>query len=255
MPARTDCPGPTTTSGPPTGSTFPRSGSTGSPVTCGAFAGFIEAGGYIDPRWWDPEGWRWRACEDVRAPLFWTMEGGTWWRTRFGHVEPVPMDEPVQHVSWYEADAYARWAGKRLPSEAEWEKACGLDPATGSARGYPWGDDAPPPDRANLGHRASRPAPVGAFPAGASPCGAEQMIGDVWEWTGSWFSPYPGFRAFPYREYSEVFFGETYRVLRGGSWATHPTAIRTTFRNWDHPARRQIFAGFRCARTALDEES
>ncbi|GAA3846251.1 ergothioneine biosynthesis protein EgtB [Sphaerisporangium flaviroseum] len=225
------------------------------PVSNGDYAAFIEDGGYADPRWWDPDGWRWREEKAVPAPLFWTLEAGTWWRTRFGRAEPVPMAEPVQHVSWYEADAYARWAGRRLPSEAEWEKACGWDLAAGRARGYPWGDAPPSPEHANLGHLASRPAPVGAFPAGASPCGAEQMIGDVWEWTGSWFLPYPGFRAFPYREYSEVFFGETYRVLRGGSWATHPTAVRTTFRNWDFPTRRQIFAGFRCARTATAEEA
>ncbi|WP_259406468.1 ergothioneine biosynthesis protein EgtB [Microbispora sp. H10885] len=214
------------------------------PVTCGAYLRFVEDGGYRDPRWWLPQGWEWVERSGVDAPLFWTRDGDTWWRLRFGREEPVPPDEPVQHVSWYEADAYARWAGKRLPTEAEWEKACG-------GREYPWGD-AGPTDlayRANLGHRAARPAPAGAYPAGASPYGVEQLVGDVWEWTDSWFQPYPGFRSFPYREYSEVFFGETYRVLRGGSWATHPSAVRTTFRNWDLPIRRQIFAGFRCARS------
>ncbi|WP_248958643.1 ergothioneine biosynthesis protein EgtB [Sphaerisporangium perillae] len=225
------------------------------PVTNGAYAEFIEDGGYTDPRWWSPRGWSWRDQRGILAPLFWTRDAGTWWRTRFGRTEPVPPDEPVQHVSWYEADAYARWTGRRLPTEAEWEKACGWNPHAGRAGAYPWGDAEPGPEHANLGHRASRPAPVGAFPAGASPCGAEQMIGDVWEWTGSWFLPYPGFRSFPYSEYSEVFFGATYRVLRGGSWATHPLAVRTTFRNWDHPHRRQIFAGFRCARAATPEEA
>ncbi|WP_214417179.1 ergothioneine biosynthesis protein EgtB [Sphaerisporangium fuscum] len=224
------------------------------PVTNGAYLAFMEDGGYADPRWWSPAGWRWRAARKVRAPLFWAPDGGRWWRLRFGRAEPVPPDEPVQHVSWYEADAYARWAGRRLPTEAEWEKACGWDPDLGRARAHPWGDAEPGPGHANLGHRASRPAPVGAYPAGASAYGAEQMIGDVWEWTASWFEPYPGFRSFPYREYSEVFFGHTYRVLRGGSWATHPVAIRTTFRNWDYPSRRQIFAGFRCARSAAPEE-
>ncbi|MDH2426274.1 ergothioneine biosynthesis protein EgtB [Sphaerisporangium sp. TRM90804] len=225
------------------------------PVTAGAYMEFVDDGGYADPRWWDPRGWRWRAEHRVMAPLFWTRDAGRWWRTRFGRAEPVPPSEPVQHVSWYEADAYARWAGRRLPSEAEWEKACGWDPRAERARRYPWGDDGPGAELANLGHRASRPAPVGAFPAGAAACGAEQMIGDVWEWTGSRFLPYPGFRSFPYREYSEVFFGGDYRVLRGGSWATHPTAARTTFRNWDHPIRRQIFAGFRCARDAARGEA
>ncbi|MEU9889928.1 ergothioneine biosynthesis protein EgtB [Sphaerisporangium sp. NPDC051011] len=223
------------------------------PVTAGAYAAFVDDGGYAEPRWWSPRGWRWRAEQGVTAPLFWRREGDAWWRTRFGRDEPVPAEEPVQHVSWYEADAYARWAGKRLPTEFEWEKACGWDPAAGRARSYPWGDAAPGPEHANLGHRASRPAPVGAFPAGASRYGAEQMIGDVWEWTGSWFLPYPGFRGFPYREYSEVFFGRAYRVLRGGSWATHARAVRTGFRNWDLPNRRQIFAGFRCARPAPGE--
>jgi iron(II)-dependent oxidoreductase len=173
-----------------------------------------------------------------------------WVRRRFGREEPVPMDEPVQHVCWYEADAHARWAGRRLPTEAEWEKACAWDPDAGRARRFPWGDDDPTPVRANLGHRASRPAPLGAYPAGASAYGVEHMIGDVWEWTASDFEPYPNFRVFPYREYSEVFFGPRFKVLRGGSWATHPTAARATFRNWDFPVRRQIFAGFRLARDA-----
>ncbi|MFK4040583.1 ergothioneine biosynthesis protein EgtB [Nonomuraea wenchangensis] len=224
------------------------------PVGNAAYAAFIEDGGYHDARWWTPEGWRWRQENGVFAPLFWTRDGGAWWRTRFGRPEPVPMDEPVQHVCWYEADAYARWAGKRLPTEAEWEKACGWDAAAGRARPYPWGEQDPTPELANLGHRAARPAPLGAYPGGASPYGAEQMVGDVWEWTATWFDGYPGFRAFPYREYSEVFFGKEYRVLRGGSWAADPAAVRTTFRNWDYPIRRQIFTGFRCARTATPEE-
>lgn len=220
------------------------------PVSNARHAAFVEAGGYDEPRLWSVAGWAWRSWEGLTAPRFWRRKGGTWVRRRFGRDEPVPMDEPVQHVCWYEAQAHARWAGRRLPTEAEWEKACGWDPAAGRARRYPWGDDDPTPTRANLGHRAARPAPVGAYPAGASAYGVEQMVGDVWEWTASDLRPYPGFRSFPYREYSEVFFGPEYKVLRGGSWATHPTAIRTTFRNWDYPIRRQIFAGFRLARDA-----
>jgi gamma-glutamyl hercynylcysteine S-oxide synthase len=212
------------------------------PVSNAAYAAFADDGGYEDQRWWTPRGWEWVQSKGIGAPLFWTRDGGDWWRLRFGREEPVPPDEPVQHVSWYEADAYARWAGKRLPTEAEWEKACG-------EHTYPWGDADPSLDQANLGHRAARPAPIGAFPAGASPYGVEQLVGDVWEWTESWFLPYPGYQSFPYKEYSEVFFGEDYRVLRGGSWATHPSAVRTTFRNWDLPIRRQIFSGFRCARS------
>jgi iron(II)-dependent oxidoreductase len=225
------------------------------PVGNQAQIAFIEDGGYDDERLWSPAGWEWRQREGLTAPAFWWLDGGTWLRRRLGHVEPVPLDEPVQHVCWYEAQAHARWAGRRLPTEAEWEKAAAHDPATGRSRRYPWGDSDPTPDRANLGHRTSGPAPLGAYPGGASPCGAEQMIGDVWEWTASGFTPYPGFRSHPYREYSEVFFpgpGEdsAFRVLRGGSWATDATAVRTTFRNWDYPIRRQIFAGFRLARDA-----
>ena len=156
----------------------------------------------------------------------------------------------MQHVCCFEADAYARWAGRRLPTEAEWEKAASWDPATGTKRRYPWGDDAPTPEHANLGQTRTRPAPVGSFPAGASAYGVLQLLGDVWEWTSTDFTGHPGFCTLPYREYSEVFFGDDYKVLRGGSWATDPLACRTTFRNWDYPIRRQIFAGFRTARDA-----
>ena len=218
------------------------------PVTNVMFTGFLEAGGYADPRCWTPEGWAHLASSGRRAPMTWQRDGaGGWTCTRFGEVHPVEPDAPVEHVCWYEADAYARWAGRRLPTEAEWEKACGWDPIGQRQRRYPWGDDEPTPTLANLGSRASRPAPVGAYPAGASAYGVEQLVGDVWEWTSSGFDAWPGTRAFPYREYSEVFYGGDYRVLRGGSWATHPTAVRTTFRNWDLPVRRQIFSGFRTA--------
>lgn len=220
------------------------------PVTNAAYLAFMEAGGYDDPRWWDPEGWKWRTSGRKQAPAFWKRDGeGGWTRRRFGRVEPVPPAEPVQHVSWYEADAYARWAGKRLPTEAEWEKAACWDPAAGRSRRYPWGD-VYEDDRANLGQRMLRPSEAGSFAKGASAYGVRQMVGDVWEWTSSDFHGYPGFRSFPYKEYSEVFFGPDYKVLRGGSWATHPLAVRGTFRNWDYPIRRQIFTGFRCARSA-----
>ena len=217
------------------------------PVTNGAYREFVEEGGYDERGLWTDAGWAWRQEAGLEHPQFWRREGeGSWSRTRFGHAEALPLEEPVQHVCWYEADAYARWVGKRLPTEAEWEKAASWSP-TGKRR-YAWGD-VPPADETNLSEsRLFAPAPVGAYPSGVSAAGAEQLIGDVWEWTSSDFTAYPGFAAFPYREYSEVFFGRDYKVLRGGSWATHPSAIRTTFRNWDLPIRRQIFAGFRCAR-------
>jgi gamma-glutamyl hercynylcysteine S-oxide synthase len=218
------------------------------PVSNAAYRAFVEAGGYDDERLWTPAGWRWRCESGKRAPAFWFREGDAWLRRRFGLVEPLPDDEPVQHVCWFEADAYARWAGRRLPTEAEWEKAASWDAATRTKRRFPWGDEAPTDDVANLGQTRYRPTAAGSFPEGASPSGVLQMIGDVWEWTSTDFTGYPGFRSFPYKEYSEVFFDQGYKVLRGGCWATDPLACRATFRNWDHPIRRQIFSGFRTAR-------
>jgi gamma-glutamyl hercynylcysteine S-oxide synthase len=221
------------------------------PVTNDAYAAFIADGGYDQPRWWTADGWAHRQRAGLTAPLFWEWEG-EWVRVVFGRKEPIIGNEPVLHVCWYEADAYARWAGRRLPAEAEWEKAARHDPATGRSRRYPWGDEDPTPALANLGQRHLRPAPAGSYPAGAAPSGARQLIGDVWEWTSSDFLPYPGFSAWPYKEYSEVFFGPEYKVLRGGAFGVSPVAIRGTFRNWDYPIRRQIFAGFRTARSAAD---
>jgi len=220
------------------------------PVTNAEYRRFVDDGGYDDPRWWSSAGWVWRHEAGLLAPQFWRRSNQRWERIRFGHLEVVPAAEPVQHVCWHEADAYSRWAGKRLPTEAEWEKAAAHDPATGTSRVWPWGDAPPERSRANLSSRHLGPAPVGAYPDGVSALGCHQMVGDVWEWTSSDFAPHPGFIAFPYEEYSAVFHGGGYKVLRGGSWATHPSACRTTFRNWDLPIRRQIFAGFRCARDA-----
>ncbi|WP_433791001.1 ergothioneine biosynthesis protein EgtB [Actinoplanes sp. CA-252034] len=220
------------------------------PVTNGDYLAFMDAGGYDDPRWWSERGWAHRNQAGLDSPLHWIRDRDGWLRDRFGHIEPVQPDEPVVHVCFFEAEAYASWAGKRLPTEVEWEKAARWDPATGRSRRYPWGDDAPEARHANLGQRHLGPAPAGAYPDGASPQGVHQLIGDVWEWTSSGFHGYPGFTAFPYQEYSEVFFGGDYRVLRGGSFGTDAAACRGTFRNWDHPIRRQIFSGFRCARDA-----
>ncbi len=185
------------------------------PVTNGAYISFIEETG-------------------AQPPMYWERDGGGWTRRAMGKTEPVDERQPVIHVSWREAEAFARWAGKRLPTELEWEAA-----AAGADRG-----------RANLDQLAFGCAPAGAYGDAPSGCGAVQMLGDVWEWTSSDFEGYPGFTAFPYPEYSEVFFGDTYKVLRGGAWATRRNVIRTSFRNWDLPERRQIFAGIRCARDA-----
>ncbi|MFI5845947.1 ergothioneine biosynthesis protein EgtB [Catenuloplanes sp. NPDC051500] len=222
------------------------------PVTNARYAEFIQAGGYEDPRLWGEDGWAHRVSAGLTGPAHWNRDGVTY--TRFGRVERIVPDEPVVHVDFYEARAYARWAGKRLPTEREWEKAARFDPATGRSRRFPWGDDPPEARHANLGQRHLSPAPAGAYPEGASPLGVHQLIGDVWEWTDTDFHGYPGFRPFPYREYSEVFFGPDYKVLRGGSFGTDAAACRGTFRNWDYPIRRQIFSGFRCARDARPEE-
>ncbi|MCV7239032.1 ergothioneine biosynthesis protein EgtB [Mycolicibacterium celeriflavum] len=212
------------------------------PVTNAEWRGFVDDGGYDNPRWWSQRGWAHRQEAGLRAPLLWNTDGT---RTRFGHLEDIPGDEPVQHVTYFEAEAYAAWAGARLPTEIEWEKACAWDPAAGARRRYPWGASEPTTHLANLGGDALRPAPVGAYPAGASAYGAEQMLGDVWEWTTSPLRPWPGFTPMIYEQYSAPFFDGDYKVLRGGSWAVAASILRPSFRNWDHPIRRQIFSGVR----------
>ncbi|MEO5875803.1 MAG: ergothioneine biosynthesis protein EgtB, partial [Streptosporangiaceae bacterium] len=224
-------------------------------VTNAAFQVFIDAGGYDEPAWWSRQGWAYRQEAEPFAPRFWQRDGETWWRMRFGIRELVPSREPVMHVSFHEAQAYAAWAGRRLPTEVEWEKAARWDPATGRSRRYPWGDEDPGPAHANLAQRHLRPAEAGAYPQGASSLGVHQLIGDVWEWTSSEFHGYPGFAAFPYPEYSLAFFGPDYKVLRGGSFGSDSVVARGTFRNWDYPIRRQIFAGFRCARDPVPGEA
>lgn len=219
------------------------------PVSNGDYLRFIEDGGYNRQELWSGDGWDWLQTFGVQAPEYWRRQDGVWLTQRFGREQPVDPSLPVCHVCFFEAEAYARWAGKRLPSEFEWEVAAGWDPAARRARRHPWGDGPGRLELANLDQKLFGTAAVGAYPAGASPLGCEQMLGDVWEWTASAFLPYPGFKAFPYSEYSEPFFGGPFRVLRGGSWATRPRAARNTFRNWDSPIKRQIFAGFRCARS------
>jgi gamma-glutamyl hercynylcysteine S-oxide synthase len=214
------------------------------PVTNGQWADFVADGGYRRSELWSARGWEHRVEAGLERPKFWSSQGT---RRRFGIEEEVPPDEPVQHICYHEAEAFAAWSGARLPTEIEWEKACAWDPELGARRRWPWGDSPPAANLANLGGDGLRPAPAGAYPAGASAYGAEQMIGDVWEWTSSDFAPWPGFTPMIYRAYSEPFFGGGYKVLRGGSWAVAASSIRPSFRNWDFPVRRQIFTGVRLA--------
>jgi iron(II)-dependent oxidoreductase len=217
------------------------------PVTNGDYAEFVEDGGYTRPELWSAAGWKWRSRDGIKRPLYWSADVS---ERRFDRVTDIDPTRPVMHVCWYEADAFARWAGKRLPTEAEWEKAAAWGPFASGPHRQPWGDEPPSHEVANLDQTAFAPAPAGAYPDGASAYGVLGMVGDAWEWTASDFTGYPGFRAYPYSEYSELFFGDEYKVLRGGSWATRTRVIRNTMRNWDYPERRQIFAGFRCARDA-----
>jgi iron(II)-dependent oxidoreductase len=217
------------------------------PITNAAYLEFVEGGGYRRRKWWTPEGWAWRERHDINRPGAWTADLGSEWR--LSSLEPLDPAAPVVHISWFEADAFARAHEARLPTEVEWEKAATWDQERGRARAHPWGDDdAQPGVHANLDQLHGGTAPVDAHPGGASPCGCLDMTGDVWEWTQSSFSGYPGFVPNPYPEYSQVFFGPDFKVLRGGSWATRARLITPTFRNWDYPERRQIFAGMRIAR-------
>jgi len=239
------------------------------PVTNGEFVEFIAAGGYLDASLWTEEGWAWAQEVGLAAPRYWvpagaddppgpeaardvSREAGAAGWTRRTSLGPCPLvpDEPVVHVCFHEAEAYARFASARLPTEPEWEKAAAWDPDATGARTYPWGEERPSERHVNLDQLRFGPAPIGSFPLGRSAVGCQQMLGDVWEWTASAFHGYEGFEAFPYEEYSQVFFGPDYHVLRGGSWATRPAVARNSFRNWDYPIRRQIFAGLRVARDA-----
>jgi iron(II)-dependent oxidoreductase len=218
------------------------------PVTNGEFLEFIRDGGYSRSELWSNAGQSWLASVDVEAPKYWMRDGNDWCVRVMDNVSSVPLDHPVCHVCYHEAEAFARFAGKRLPTEQEWEVAAGWDAAAGVMRRSPWGEAGASAERANIDQLSFSTAPVGAYESNWSPLGCYGMLGDVWEWTSSDFTPYPGYETFPYPEYSEVFFGNEYKVLRGASWATRPGVTRNSFRNWDYPIRRQIFSGLRCTR-------
>jgi iron(II)-dependent oxidoreductase len=223
-------------------------------VTNAEFAAFVEDNGYQRREFWGEEGWRWRESSKADRPLYWQpLSGGRWLRRNFDQLAPLEDDLPVLHVNWYEASAYCRWAGRRLPTEAEWEMAASSEPGPGGRgiterkRLYPWGDSPPTPERANLDWSNMGRVAAQALPAGESAFGCRQMIGNTWEWTAGAFEPFPGFVAGPYKEYSAPWFGD-HKVLRGGCWATRSRLIRNIYRNFYKPDRRDVWAGFRtCA--------
>ena len=213
------------------------------PVTNAEFVEFVDSGGYRTRKYWGKHGWEWRRRYGGEHPRFWSTRDGRWFQGVFDQRLPLDPWHPVVHVNWHEAKAYCVWAKRRLPTEAEWEYA-----ASGpDTHRFPWGETPPTPERANLDYRHGGPVDVRALPAGDSPCGCRQMIGNVWEWTDSYLEPYPGFVADPYKEYSQPYFGQK-PVLRGGGWTTRSGMIRNTWRNFFMRHRRNVVAGFRtCA--------
>ena len=218
------------------------------PISVGDYLEFIRDGGYRDFRWWFSEGWEVVNRDHWQAPLYWELHDGQWLIRDFGGLKTAESrsNEPVSHVSFFEASAYAKWARKRLPTEAEWEKAACFDPSTNKAAEFPWGNEPASLQKANLfENQLWTVSPLGTFPDGASAYGCEQMIGDVWEWTTSDYVPYPGFKS-EFDEYNDKWFVNQ-KVLRGGSFATPQLHIRSTYRNFFHAHERWMVSGFRCA--------
>ncbi len=219
------------------------------PVSNGEFLEFIREGGYQDFRWWFSEGWEAVNREGWRAPLYWELHDLEWMIRDFSGLQRAEdrESEPVCHVSYFEASAFAKWAGKRLPNEGEWEKAACYDAQRTVRNAFPWGGGDPESANSNLFENGLwSTAPIGAFPNGANSYGCQQMIGDVWEWTTSDYVPYPGFKS-EFDEYNDKWFVNQ-KVLRGGSFATPQLHIRSTYRNFFHAHERWMTSGFRCAR-------
>jgi gamma-glutamyl hercynylcysteine S-oxide synthase len=222
-------------------------------VTNAEYAAFVEDRGYERKEFWSEAGWRWRQSVDVKHPVYWRREGGGWLRRAFDKTGALESFLPVLHVNWFEAEAFCRWAGRRLPSEAEWEMAASGAPNSDghdineSKQRFPWGNEMPNSRQANLDWRLGGCVDVRALPESDSRFGCRQMIGNVWEWTATDFNPYPGFKPGPYKEYSAPWFGD-HKVLRGGCWATRSRLIHKAYRNFYQPDRRDVWAGFRtCA--------
>lgn len=224
---------------------------TRAPVTCAEFAEFTGDGGYDNRDHWDDDGWAWREKTGAKHPAYWVPDGpGKWGVRRFDRVCDLAPHRPAIHVNWHEASAFCRWAGRRLPTEAEWEFAATMAPDGNGGlvkRRYPWGDEAPDAARANLDGFALECVDVAAHEAGDNPWGCRQMIGNLWEWTSDTFGPFPEFEPDAYKEYSTTLFGHT-KVMRGGAWMTRGRMISSNYRNYFGPDRNDVFVGFRtCA--------
>ena len=220
------------------------------PTTNEEYAQFVGEGGYSRREWWSDEGWARREQESWESPLYWTQRNGNWSvQTMFDEGVFAPRD-PVVGVSWYEAEAYARFCGKRLPTEAEWEKAASWNVERRHKGRFAWGDEQPSIELCNFDYGFWGTTPVGSFPMGASAAGCLDMTGNVWEWTNDPFNAFPGFEPYPYPEYSEIWFDGDHRVLKGGSWATRSSVLRISFRNFFRRHFRIAFAGIRCAADA-----
>ena len=214
-------------------------------VTNQQYLEFIAAGGYETRAFWTDDDWNWRAAQGISHPLFWKKDGDRWlWRGMFAEIA-LPLDWPA-YVSHAEGSAYARWAGKSLPTEAEWQRAA-YSTAEGNTRSYPWGNEPPGVKLGNFDSHRWDPMPVNAFPEGQSAFGAYDMLGNGWEWTSTVFSSFPGFEPFPfYRGYSADFFDGKHFVMKGGSARTAACMLRSTFRNWFQSHYQYVYAGFRC---------
>lgn len=221
-----------------------------SPVTNAEFAEFVAAGGYRNDAYWCEDGLKWKTDNKSQHPGYWINgDDGQWFMRRFDQTLLLPANEPVVHITWYEAEAYCRWAGLRLPTEIEWEVAAlGEANDDGSLsynkRRYPWGDRYPTDDQCNLDGRALGCVDVAAHAGGDSAFGCRQILGNVWEWTSDTFQPYPDFSADVYTEYSTTLFGNT-KVLRGGAWSSRSRMLHGTYRNFFEPHYWSIFSGFR----------
>ena len=214
-------------------------------VTNQDYLRFSEAGGYQNRSLWSPEAWEWKEREDVQHPAFWKRNGNLWmYCAMFGEVR-LPLDWPV-YVSHAEASAYAKWMGRKLPSEAQFHRAA-FGTRDGSERSYPWGDDAPDTRLGNFDFRQWEPSPSGAHPEGASAFGIHDLVGNGWEWTRTEFAPFPGFVPVPfYAGYSANFFDGKHYVMKGGSPRTAACMLRRSFRNWFQPHYPYVYATFRC---------